>query len=195
VKNGSHADQCGAPSAQRHVRVFLLPESAFFVASQNCAYVALDFEAELQKAATTTDINSSYTLPDGNEIVIANERFRCPELLFKPSFNGFEDDGIDQTLFNSIQKCPIDVRKDLYLNIVLSGGTTMFNGFPERLEKEIRLLAPPAARINILAPPERKYSVWNGGSILASLATFPQMVITREEYNETGADIVHIKCN
>jgi actin len=86
---------------------------------EKLAYVALDFEAELQKAATTTDCNVSYTLPDGNEIVIANERFRCPELLFKPSFNGFEFDGIDQTLFNSVMKCDIDVRKDLYANIVV----------------------------------------------------------------------------
>jgi actin len=89
---------------------------------EKLASVALDFEAELQKTATTTDCNVSYTLPDGNEIVIANERFRCPKLLFRPSSNGFEFDGIDQTLFDSIMKCDIDVRKDLYANIVLSGG-------------------------------------------------------------------------
>jgi actin len=76
---------------------------------EKLAYVALDFEAELQKAATTTDCNVSYTLPYGNEIVIANERFRCPELLCKPSFNGFEFDRIDQTLFDSIMKCDIYV--------------------------------------------------------------------------------------
>jgi actin len=161
---------------------------------EKLAYVALDFEAELQKAATTTDCNISYTLPDGNEIVIANERFRCPELLFKPSFNGFEFDGIDQTLFDSIMKCDIDVRKDLYANIVLSGGTTMFNGLPERIEKEITRLAPATMKIKVVAPPERKYAVWIGGSILASLATFPQMVITHEEYNDAGPGIVHRKC-
>jgi actin len=87
---------------------------------EKLASVALDFETELQKAATTTDCNVSYTLLDGNEIVIANERFQCPELLFKSSFNGFEFDGIDQTLFDSIMKCDIDVRKDLDANIVLS---------------------------------------------------------------------------
>jgi actin len=161
---------------------------------EKLAYVALDFEAELQKAATTTDLNHSYTLPDGNEIVIANERFRCPELLFKPSFNGFEFDGIDQTLFDSIMKCDIDVRKDLYANIVLSGGTTMFQGLPERIEKEIVRLAPATMKIKVVAPPERKYAVWIGGSILASLATFPQMVITHEEYTDAGPGIVHRKC-
>jgi actin len=126
--------------------------------------------------------------------VIGRERFRCAELLFKPSFNGFEFDGIDQTLFDSIMRCDIDVRKDVYANIVLSGGSTMFQGLPERIEKEIIRLAPPPMKIKVIARPERKYAVWIGGSILASLATFPQMVITHEEYNAAGPGIVHRKC-
>jgi actin len=80
---------------------------------EKLAYVALDFEAEMQKAATTTDCDVGYTLPDGNEIIIANERFRCPELLFRPSFNGFEFDGVDQALFDSTMRSDIDIRKDL----------------------------------------------------------------------------------
>lgn len=161
---------------------------------EKLTYVAYDFEAELQKAETSSEIDASYTLPDGNVITIGNQRFRCAELLFKPHFNGFEYDGIDKTLFDSIMKCDIDVRKDLYANIVLSGGTTMFQGLPERLEKEIVALAPPTMKIKVVAPAERKYAVWIGGSILASLATFPQMVITHEEYNEAGPGIVHRKC-
>ncbi|KAH0792308.1 actin [Histomonas meleagridis] len=90
--------------------------------------------------------------------------------------------------------CDIDVRKDLYANIVLSGGTTMFKGLPERMEKEMVRLAPPTMKIKVVAPPERKYAVWIGGSILASVAKFPQMVITRDEYNEAGPGIVHRKC-
>ena len=158
------------------------------------AYVALDFDEEMKKAESSSQCNINYTLADGNNITIANERFRCPELLFKPDLNGFELDGIDQTLFDSIMKCDIDVRKDLYANIVLSGGTTMFQGLPERIEKEITRLAPPTMKVKVVAPPERKYAVWIGGSILASLATFPQMVITHEEYNEAGPGIVHRKC-
>ena len=84
--------------------------------------------------------------------------------------------------------------KDLYDNIVLSGGTTMYPGLPERLEKEITALAPPTMKVKIVAPEERKYAVWVGGSILSSLTTFPQMVITKEEYDETGPSIVHRKC-
>jgi actin len=139
--------------------------------------VALDFEAELQKAAATSDCNGSSTLRDGNEIVIANERFRCPELLFKPSYNGLEFDGIGQTLLASIMKYGIDVRKDLYANIVLSGGSTMFQGLPETIEKEIIRLAPATMKIKVVAPPEQKYGVSIGWSVLASLASFPQMVM------------------
>ena len=91
-------------------------------------------------------------------------------------------------------RCNINLRKDLYANIVLSGGTTMFEGFAERLDKEITALAPPTMRVKIVAPPERKYAVWVGGSILASFSTFPQMVITKDEYNESGPSIVHRKC-
>jgi actin len=161
---------------------------------EKLTYVAYDYEAELQKAETSSEIDASYTLPGGNVITIGNQRFRTAELLFKPHFNGFEYDGIDKTLFDSIMKCDIDVRKDLYANIVLSGGTTMFQGLPERLEKEIIALAPPTMKVKVVAPAERKYAVWIGGSILASLATFPQMVITHEEYNEAGPGIVHRKC-
>ena len=161
---------------------------------EKLAYVAYDYEAEMDKAKNSSECDVSYTLPDGNVITIADERFRCPELLFQPHMNGFEFDGIDKTLFDSVMKCDIDVRKDLYANIVLSGGTTMFNGLPERIAKEITTLAPPTMKVKVVAPPERKYAVWIGGSILASLATFPQMVITHEEYNDAGPGIVHRKC-
>jgi len=158
------------------------------------AYVALDYEAELQKAETSEEIKVNYELPDGQVITFGKERFQCPELLFKPSMNGIEADGIDKTTYDSIMNCDIDVRKDLYANIVLSGGTTMFEGIAERMEKEITALAPSTMKVKVIAPPERKYAVWIGGSILASLATFPQMVITHEEYNEAGPSIVHRKC-
>jgi hypothetical protein len=75
-------------------------------------------------------------------------------------------------------KCDVDIRKDLYGNIVLSGGTTMFPGIADRMSKEITALAPSSMKIKVVAPPERKYSVWIGGSILASLSTFQQVKLT-----------------
>jgi len=133
-------------------------------------------------------------LPDGQVITLGSERFRCPELLFKPNFAGIEMCGIHRTCYNSIMKCDVDIRKDLYANTVMSGGTSMFPGIADRMQKEITALAPSTMKIKIIAPPERKYSVWIGGSILSSLSTFQQMWISKQEYDEAGPGIVHRKC-
>ena len=91
-------------------------------------------------------------------------------------------------------KCDVDIRKDLYANIVFSGGTTMFAGFADRLSKELNGMAPATMKVKVVAPPERKYSVWIGGSILSSLSTFQSMWISKAEYDESGPAIVHRKC-
>ncbi|KAI0494926.1 hypothetical protein KFK09_025072 [Dendrobium nobile] len=107
---------------------------------------------------------------------------------------GMEEAGIHEITYNLIMNCDVDIRKDLYGNIVLSGRSTMFAGIADRMSKEISALAPTIMKIKVVAPPERKYSVWIGGSIFAYLSTFQQMWISKTEYDESGPSIVHRKC-
>jgi len=161
---------------------------------EKMCFVVPDFKEAMAESTKSNHFEKTYTLPDGQVLTIGNERFRCPELLFLPSLEGHEYEGMHKLTYNSIMKCDIDVRKDLYANIILSGGSTMFEGLPERLEKEMVAQAPSTMTIGVNAMPERKFCVWIGGSIISSLSTFQTMWIKKEEYDEVGAQIVHRKC-
>ncbi|XP_041968772.1 alpha-centractin [Aricia agestis] len=145
------------------------------------------------KEETLDSERAQFTLPDGTQLEIGPARFRAPEVLFRPDLIGEECEGLHEVLMFAIQKSDMDLRKVLYQNIVLSGGSTLFRGFGDRLLAEIRRLAPKDMKIRISAPQERLYSTWIGGSILASLDTFRKMWVSKREYDEEGHRAVHRK--
>lgn len=179
---------------------------------EKVSYVAADpkrEEKEWSGAKVGDGKVVEYALPDGNKIKVglkssnhgslANkekigaERFRAPEILFDPEIIGLEYPGIHQIVVDAINRTDLDLRKSLFGNIVLSGGSTLTKGFGDRLLHEVQRLAVKDMRIKIFAPPERKYSTWIGGSILAGLSTFRKVcemsVMSRKQKANMPLDV------
>jgi len=157
---------------------------------QHC-YVALDPGAEFAEAV-------EYTMPDGKKISLTDERWRAPEALFSPGMVGLESEspGVAGMVWDSISRCDIDVRRTLLSNVVLSGGSTMFPGFSERLARELRSHAPTASQagIRVVSSREQKYAVWSGAQVFASLRSMQEdQWISIEDYDEYGAHHIHDK--
>ncbi|XP_078061851.1 actin-1-like [Mustelus asterias] len=178
-------EECGNPFS---------PEEMHIVRNikETCCYVAQDFNEEM--VANENDYLTDYELPDGHIITIGNERFRCPESLFKPEMVGLTDPGLHALAMKSLEKCEADYQPELLNNIVLSGGSSMFPGFAERIQRDMGELVPNCAKLNVYASPQRKFSVWIGGSITACLNTFQSMWVSRRDYDEKGPVIVHRRC-
>lgn len=153
-------------------------------------YVAFNYIEELK----TVELDD-YELPDGNHVMLKQQRIRCPEALFHPILVDKAENGIAQTCFDLIQKNDIDKRKDLCNFIYLSGGVSRFGGLKERFEKEIKALAPESIKeeIKVTAAPT-KFEVWIGGFILSKMSSFESKWITKAEYEESGMNIVLKKC-
>ena len=164
---------------------------------ESMCYVTMNYKKDMDESPTKEwkeQFEKPYTLPDGNVLTIGNERFRAPEVMFQPSLSGKDVPGVHKLTYNSVMECDLDVRKALWENVVLSGGSTMFNNYPERLLQELKTLAPPSINVKVIAQPDRKYSVFIGAASLASLSSFQNSWITKQEYEENGNAIVHRKC-
>jgi len=141
-----------------------------------------------------------YELPDGNTIEVGADRFAVPEFLFNPEpicTDTHSFIGVHNMLYDSVTKCDADIRRELFNSIIVTGGTTLLPGFFDRLSLELSVPNLVPYKLKIFASPnsaERKFSVWIGGSILASLGSFHQMWISKAEYEEHGASIVERKC-
>ena len=137
---------------------------------------------------------TTYMLPDGRSLELNDEKHKAAEILFAPELVGLEYMGVQDCLLRAINKSDIDLRKTLYSSIYLGGGTTMMPGFCQRLLNEVSKKTPKEVKIRISAPPERRLSCWYGGSILSSLASFKNMWVKKNEYEEEGKRILHTKC-
>jgi actin-related protein 3 len=142
---------------------------------------------------------------------VGYERFLGPEVFFNPEiFSSEFTTPLPDVVDEAIMKCPIDVRRGLYKNIVLSGGTTMFKDFGRRLQRDIkknvdsrmnaniaRLSAmqsmgaapPPEIDVNVVSHHLQRYAVWFGGSMLSSTPEFYRVCHTRAQYEEEGPRI------
>jgi centractin len=141
--------------------------------------------------AAEKESKTQYQLPDGQAVTLSSERYQAPNILFDPSLIGSEEAGVADILVDSIMKSDIDLRSTLFSQVVLAGGTTLLPGFGDRMLYEVRSRSPAHTKIRISAPPERMHSTFVGGSILASLATFKSMWVSRAEFEEHGSSILH----
>jgi actin-like protein 6A len=100
----------------------------------------------------------------------------------------------------SIAACDTDLKRDFYANVVLSGGTALLPGLRERLERDLaahaasQVALAATSKVKVTSPAnavERRFSVWIGGSILASLGSFQQMWMSKAEYEEHGKALIH----
>ncbi|XP_032724418.1 uncharacterized protein LOC116874106 [Lontra canadensis] len=143
-----------------------------------CCYVAMNMTAEV--ARTQTQARVDFVLPDKHVITLGSERFCCPEALFQPSLLGLNQPGLPQLALLSISRLEAKQQEELLANVVLDGGSTLINGFPERLRQEL------GPRATVLGSPHRAVAAWLGGSIMASRDSFQSLWLSRREYEEEG---------
>ncbi|MFX0091215.1 MAG: actin, cytoplasmic 2 [Candidatus Hodarchaeota archaeon] len=155
---------------------------------EKCCYVALDPGREL-KLAENSSGKRELLLPYGETIKIGSEACLAPEVFFNPTILEREDQSLHECINSSIQECDIDLRLDLYQNIVFSGGSTLFPGLKERLHKELTELVSPRPEptvVRIISLPEPQNSAWYGGSLFSSMEPFQQRLVTKETYRNFG---------
>ncbi|PWA21865.1 hypothetical protein CCH79_00017593, partial [Gambusia affinis] len=162
---------------------------------EKCCCVALNYETELNPGRSSCR-EVQYTMPDGQIVTMGTERFRAAEILFNPEIIGRDHPGMHESIFKSILRSDIDLRRSFLGNIILSGGNTLLPGLPERLQAEVKNLVPAGMKVNVCvtSPKDRRFLVWSGGAVLANLSTFNSAWISRGEYEEYGPQIVFRNC-
>ena len=138
-------------------------------------------------------IPSDYILPDGNKLVLNDEKILAPEILFNNKLIFAEYLTFHEMVINSINKVDINIKNKLYKTIILSGGNTKFKGIEEKMKTNLTYLMPRGVDIKIRTQINPELNCWNGGNIITSLNTFNKMLVNKKEWDECGKNIIHIK--
>lgn len=145
-----------------------------------------------------------FEMPDGYNTTFGIDRFKCAEGLFdhRAAYTGPSNPApqSDQTLVSSVHKalsaCDIDTRSALLGNVILTGGGSLLDKLPDRLQADLQAMYPNP-RVRVIAASgraERMFASWMGGSVLGSLGSWHQMWVSRGEYEEVGAGVVGRRC-
>ncbi|XP_004713122.1 actin-related protein T1-like [Echinops telfairi] len=178
--------------ANRNNNPCVFNSSLVHAIKERLCYVAYDPEKEQCKKPE--EFLREYRLPDGTVFNIGDQLYQVPEALFAPDQLGIHSPGISKMIQSSILKCDMDIQTNLFADIVLAGGSTLFPGFEERLLKELELVAPQGSPIKITASLDRCFSGWIGASVMSSQSNFKQMWVTSADFKEHGPTVVERKC-
>ena len=140
-----------------------------------------------------SDINKKYILPDDSEIDVGKERFLAPEILFNPLLKELEYPGMPEILAESINKTNVDLKKQLYNSILLSGGNMKMKGMKERIHKELKKLAPKNIKVRLHIPSNPENCAWIGANIISSMEISKDMWISQREWFETDASVINTR--
>ena len=100
-------------------------------------------------------------------------------------------------IVDNINACDVDIKKELYSNILMTGGNMLYGNLIGQVQNKVIELAPPNVKVRSVAvslPAERKYTEWIGGSIVTSLSSFQSYWVGSQEWKELGSTIVEKKC-
>jgi len=185
----------GGRDVTAYLRTLLRQYGMYFDTSAEFDIVRTIKEQKCQISVSTPSKEGSlkvkHRLPDGSDIVLGSELTQAGELLFNPSLIGREHGGAAVLVSDSIKLADMDVRRELYQNILLAGGSSAMNGFCPRFLSEMTRMTPRDCKVRVLAPGDRHLTAWIGGSFLSQLSTFKQMTVKKSDYNEHGENILH----
>lgn len=161
-----------------------------------CGQTALAWKSECKRFEEKGGhkLQKVYELPDGVEVSLGPEYLEIAETLFQPDLMGLPDVGLHKIVVNVIKRCNLNITSALFGSVVVAGGSTMFPHFETRLQNELSTIVPDNIKTDVVATAERKYAAWIGGSMLSSLSTYQNLVISKADFEEVGANIAHRKC-